>query len=126
VYDDDLRERQTDLDEPGLDGDEPLVCRSCGASITDRELAFSPDGQPPERVFFNPAGLVMRVLTVRGAGNLALVGDRVAEFTWFPGFTWRVAVCAACATHLGWLYETVEGAEPALFWGFLLERLAEG
>ena len=123
-------------DEPGRDvdagtdevdgGAQRLLCRDCGQLVTSREQAFSPDGQGPERVFFNPVGLVMRILTVRHARGLGRVGGRSDEFTWFAGYSWQVAICAACGQHLGWLYEAMGERSPAVFWGLLLDRLVDG
>ena len=123
VYDDDAaRDLDLDLDE-GEGGDGRLVCRDCREPITTREQAVCVDGDRAERVFFNPAGLVMRILTVRRARGLGLVGPAVSDFTWFAGFTWRIAICASCGQHLGWRYEAQAGGDP--FWGLLLERLVD-
>ena len=124
VYDDAQRDRDAHVDErEGSEG--RLLCRDCGELITSRELAFCADGEGAERVFFNPAGLVMRILTVRHARGLGLVGARTDEFTWFAGYCWQVAICAACGQHLGWLYEAVGEREPTAFWGLLVERLID-
>lgn len=31
-------------------------------------------------------------------------GPLSAEFSWFPGYTWRYVHCAQCNNHLGWKY----------------------
>jgi hypothetical protein len=35
---------------------------------------------------------------------MALEGAASAEYSWFPGYAWTIALCAACAVHLGWRY----------------------
>ena len=124
VYDDALRDRDAEILEAD-GGEQRLVCLDCRAVITSRESALSLDRESPERVLFNPAGIVMRVLTVRHATGLELVGGRTDEFTWFDGYTWRIALCRDCGQHLGWLYEALDDRTPASFWGLLVERLSE-
>ncbi len=124
MYDDALRDREVRIDD-GEGSEGRLRCRDCRALITSREQAFCADGEQPERVFFNPAGLVMRVLTVRHARGLGLVGGRTDDFTWFAGYSWQVAICAACGQHLGWLYEAMGERTPVAFWGLLIERLID-
>lgn len=31
-------------------------------------------------------------------------GRLTAEFSWFPGYSWRYVHCAHCNVHLGWKY----------------------
>lgn len=42
------------------------------------------------------------IVTVSRAGGVQPRGQRSAEFSWFPGYTWHVLECAACSAHLGW------------------------
>jgi hypothetical protein len=74
------------------------------------------------RVFPNPYGQLRVIYTFREASGLLLVGAPTAEFTWFAGYTWRIAHCARCKLHLGWCFEG--GAEPRDFYGLLKEALA--
>jgi hypothetical protein len=46
-------------------------------------------------------------------------GPPTAEASWFPGFVWEVALCAACKTHLGWAFHGESD-----FLGLVLDRLA--
>ncbi|WP_309894379.1 hypothetical protein [Archangium sp.] len=41
-----------------------------------------------------------------------------AEASWFPGFVWEIALCAACGTHLGWCFHGESD-----FLGLVLDRL---
>jgi hypothetical protein len=41
---------------------------------------------------------------------VALEGEPSAEFSWFPGFKWTVAVCVRCRQHLGWQFTADENA----------------
>ena len=43
-------------------------------------------------------------------------------FSWFPGWTWQIAECAACREHMGWIYRCA-GEQ---FHGLVLARLVDG
>lgn len=42
------------------------------------------------------------IVTVASATNTELNGGASTEFTWFPGYAWTIALCAACKAHVGW------------------------
>jgi len=108
-------------DEPDADGRGPVVrCRQCLARITTTAARTELNGQH-KHVFFNPHGLVYEVCCFRVAPGCAHVGSATAEFTWFPGYAWRVAVCAACHTHLGWRFTSADSA----FFGLICDALVE-
>lgn len=69
----------------------------------------------------NPAGIVYRIGCFREAPGCAEVGGESAYWSWFPGYTWQIVVCAACTEHLGWRFR----ADDSTFWGLILARLAE-
>jgi hypothetical protein len=101
-----------------------LVCRTCGDTIASVD-AVLPRGEAP-LVFANPGGLVFELVLLRTARGLALVGPMTLEHTWFAGYAWRVALCAGCATHLGWRYQAVEpDRSPGVFLGLLRAELIE-
>jgi len=44
------------------------------------------------------------------------------DFSWFPGYGWKIAGCGTCLTHLGWLFVSGDGGN---FHGLILDRLVE-
>ncbi|XP_050542239.1 protein cereblon-like [Daktulosphaira vitifoliae] len=32
-------------------------------------------------------------------------GNWQSDFSWFPGYVWKVCVCAHCGQHIGWMFE---------------------
>lgn len=124
MFDDAPVEREDPVD---LDDEEGpvLVCRACGTRIARVAWIGSVDGGSPERVFFNPAGVMMQVVTLRHATNLRETGPPTQEFSWFPGYAWRFAQCGGCGRQLGWRFLAVGGAQPASFWGLLRTELTE-
>lgn len=49
-------------------------------------------------------GYMHDIVTVSRASNTELSGAPSAEFSWFPGYAWTIAFCAACMAHVGWRY----------------------
>lgn len=92
-----------------------ILCRSCG-----HELAYGTDIRfYPSRLalnsrndtwvggrrvniqlFENPHGHQFEVITFRRA-DLTLLWPADNRFSWFPGFSWTMATCPRCNTHLG-------------------------
>lgn len=92
-----------------------ILCRSCG-----HELAYGTDIRfYPSRLalnsrndtwvggrrvniqlFENPHGHQFEVITFRRADS-TLHWPADNRFSWFPGFSWTMATCPRCNTHLG-------------------------
>ncbi len=98
-----------------------LVCASCIAPITEETARITKRGSHEHR-FFNPYGIVYGIGCFSQAPGCADVGESSQEFSWFPGYLWRVACCRRCQSHLGWHFF---GAEKDNFHGLILDRLAE-
>jgi cereblon len=77
------------------------------------------------QTFLNPHGFVHEVVTVRWAENLEVAGSPTTEFTWYPGYAWQTAWCAACGAHAGWSFAAVGESDPARFWGLRRDAIAE-
>ncbi len=79
------------------------------------------------RVFANPAGLLLEIVTARQAHNVQVIGPPTTEFTWYQGYAWEVAYCASCHSHVGWAFGAVDGGhEPASFFGLLKGSIVLG
>lgn len=76
-----------------------------------------------QHVFCNPHGVVFELEIYQQAPGCAAMGPDSTEFTWFPGYAWRVAVCRNCLQHLGWLFSGTAG--QAAFWGLISGHLVE-
>jgi hypothetical protein len=99
--------------------EEFIRCRQC------RNIIASPDDRitvhgSHHHTFANPHGIVFEIgcfKAVKGCGHVGAPSD---DFTWFPGYNWRVAICFMCLTHLGWLF-TAAGKEN--FHALIIDRL---
>lgn len=119
-------------DQPGLDdrhapdGDEGgrfVRCGACGRPVAAPESRGEVGGRHAH-VFANPGGHVFEIGCFQDAFGCRGEGPFVAEFSWFDGFAWQVALCRYCDAHLGWRYRTLDGAGPG-FWGLILGRVSE-
>ncbi|XP_072096470.1 uncharacterized protein [Mobula birostris] len=99
--------------------DELLLCRSCGYEVAaSRDLKFvaSPlalalkngtligEHRVPVQLFQNPQGYRFQVLTFkRAVVHKHWPADE--QFSWFPGYSWTLATCPRCHSHLGWSFQ---------------------
>lgn len=111
-------------DEPGLDLAERspwLRCAVCKAPVTRRAWRLAVAGKDAH-VFFNPDGWLFELVCYSAAPGCRCAGKGISEFTWFPGYSWRVALCRKCRAHLGWEYANASGER---FYGLIVETLIE-
>lgn len=110
--------------EPGesvSDEEKFLLCRQCHQVITSPAERTAVHGAH-QHTFANPHGIVYEIGCFRNVIGCGYVGPATDEFTWFKGFSWRVAVCTMCLTHLGWLFVSPGGQ---VFNGLILDRLID-
>jgi hypothetical protein len=96
-----------------------ILCRECLFPITREEEQTSMSGAS-QHTFANPAGIVFTIGCFSAAEGCAPVGPSSDEFSWFPGFVWRVGICRGCLAHMGWYFSAPSGIA---FWGLILDRL---
>lgn len=99
----------------------PLRCRACGAAVTAKNQRIAVNGRH-DHVFFNPHGHVFEIGCFARAPGALSASPSSSDFSWFPGFAWQVAACAACRVHLGWHFQ---GERNSGFFGLILDRLSE-
>jgi hypothetical protein len=110
-------DRQAEDESESRDPEKPLCCVRCGHVITHERDRTTVDGRATHtRV--NPSGFVFHFGCFARAEGCLVIGPPTAEASWFPGFLWQYAMCAACGTHLGWAFQ----GESA-FLGLVLDRL---
>lgn len=97
-----------------------VLCRACGHELAyGTDIDFVPSRlalssrndtlvggrRVTVQLFENPHGHQFEVITFRKA-DVTRHWPADKRFSWFPGFSWTVATCPRCKTHLG-------GYEPA-------------
>ncbi len=106
-------------DEKASDKGDYILCRQCRHIITNKDERIEIDGTH-QHTFANPHGIVFEIGCFRSATGCGYTGPATDDFSWFKGFSWRIAVCGSCITHLGWLFISF-GSEH--FDGLILDRL---
>jgi len=94
-----------------------ILCAVCRAVITHQRNSVPINGRH-QHAFFNPSGIAFEIRCFYAAQGTTFHGAPSAEFTWFAGYRWRVALCATCHAHLGWLFT---GDGP--FYGLIANQL---
>ena len=112
------RARERPADRARSSDGRELECRRCRAAITTRADAIRVSGSH-EHTFFNPAGFVYEIGCFSLAPGCVEIGSPTEDFSWFPGYAWRLALCGSCGIHLGWHFS---GRTPH-FYGLIIERI---
>lgn len=102
------------------DGGEMLACAGCLRPVTTTSARIA-IGEAHEHTFANPAGVQFHIGCFSGAPGCIPAGEASTYWTWFPGYSWQVELCAGCTEHLGWLFR----AKAHVFHGLILDRLVE-
>lgn len=71
----------------------------------------------------NPHGNTFELITVRRADLVLLNNTKSIEDTWFPNFSWTIAVCPHCFNHLGWFFESILSDHNESFFALILDQL---
>ncbi|XP_025090866.1 protein cereblon homolog [Pomacea canaliculata] len=98
-----------------------LLCRHCGLEVTRADSLVKIPSQLAHRqrndtlagakgvliqLFKNPQGKYFELITSSEADVQEVEQPHLAD-SWFPGFTWTIAVCPRCGYHLGWVFKPV-------------------
>uniref|UniRef100_A0A1L8DP13 Putative conserved secreted protein n=2 Tax=Nyssomyia neivai TaxID=330878 RepID=A0A1L8DP13_9DIPT len=101
-----------------------LICRACGSDVAVTNFLLhklSPQARyaANETLFEdqkalvqeleNPFGIRYRIILLKHA-TCANVDSWSTDFSWFPGYAWKLCLCTKCGTHLGWMFEPTETA----------------
>lgn len=97
-----------------------VVCLACGHRLAGADAKISVAGTHTH-TFMNPGGYVFEIGCYRDAPGAAGAGAPSAEWSWFPGHVWQIALCRGCRAHVGWSF-TGEGGG---FFGLVLDRIGE-
>jgi hypothetical protein len=108
-------------DEEKKEEEKHILCAQCRAVITSPHERIEVQGAH-EHTFFNPYGIIFQIGCFRQARGCGYQGPAIAEFSWFPGYSWRIAICSSCLTHLGWLYSA---PDKESFCGLILDHLIQ-
>ena len=112
-------EKEAEGQEP--EEEEYIVCRQCRHTITRPTERMAMQGSH-QHTFANPHGIVFEIGCFKNATGCGYAGAATDEFSWFPGYSWRICFCSMCLTHLGWLFTSNAGDG---FHALILDRIIE-
>ena len=93
------------------------MCAACGSPVTDESQRTNVQGSH-DHFCINPADEEFHIGCFVNAPGCAVGGVPTEEYSWFPGYKWRYALCASCGEHLGWEFLGLGN-----FFGLVLDRL---
>ncbi|MDD2464376.1 MAG: cereblon family protein [Desulfobulbus sp.] len=115
-----LRQEPSNQEEPAKDERHWLYCRLCSARITTQDQAININGRH-QHAFFNPAGIAFEIRCFQAAPGVLPQDAPSEDFSWFPGFSWQIVLCANCQSHLGWRF--LHRTASHVFFGLIDSRL---
>ncbi|KAF4527052.1 hypothetical protein B566_EDAN001602 [Ephemera danica] len=92
-----------------------LCCQVCGSQLASTEDTFCMSVEGPQGTYVNPSGFVHETMTVKKAKNVVMIGGASGDYSWFPGYSWTIAQCSSCNTHVGWLFTSTKLSPPMFF-----------
>lgn len=98
-----FEETRTIRDASSASG-EALRCATCDHAITEHAYRTEVSGSHAH-TFVNPSGFAYAIGCFAAAPGCATAGSAETAFSWFPGWSWTIAICARCHTQLGWRYQ---------------------
>ena len=106
-----------------------LRCKCCSSPLSPMRNVFTVSGaEGTTGHYVNEHGIVHQTVTLREVDpkvSVVCVGRPETKDSWFPGYSWQIAYCYVCSSHLGWRFRQVSKSDdgedperPAKFWGF--------
>ncbi len=116
----DHNQQVTPQDIDDFDKKEFLHCLECHYPITRKSERILMN-EKYRHVFANPHGYIYQIGCFAQASGCVLASQESSHFSWFPGYTWQIALCGQCWTLLGWAFQ----ASKNRFFGLILDKLTE-
>ena len=101
------------------DEDEFFLCGQCLQIITSTVERVKIN-EKHLHTFANPHGIIYEIGCFKTAIGCGYTGPVTAEWSWFDGFSWKIALCSKCLIHLGWFF--ISNANES-FNGLIINRL---
>lgn len=93
---------------------------TCDHEIANFRDVFPMTKDGVQASYCNKNGFIHETVTVHSVDEESLVIEEHAstKFSWFPGYSWRIAYCNHCSRHKGWKFTAVrKDLKPDSFYG---------
>lgn len=94
------------------ENDRPLQCASCFKQVAAMKHLFTvPGAEGTTGAYVNEHGYIHQTITVKEVFEESVVcfGEPETKDSWFPGYSWTMAHCSFCLSHLGWKFLPADG-----------------
>ncbi len=95
-----------------------IFCVYCNNLITNIDFQVQVNGSH-KHIFANPHGIVFEIGCFKEAVGCLPFQEASQEFSWFSGYSWKIAACSNCLNHNGWLFISNSNS----FFGLILEKI---
>ncbi len=109
----------SDRTDDAFETDDAIYCAACIYLVTQRRWRVA-RREAHEHTVFNPAGRLFDILCFKEAPGALPHGEACGDFTWFPGYLWKISTCHGCGTHIGCRFERAD-----VFFGLIKTRLVD-
>ncbi|GAB0100490.1 Protein cereblon [Sergentomyia squamirostris] len=81
-------------------------CAECNHKVAKFSDVFAMSKDGVQASYCNPGGYIHDTVTLYHVEEDALAVERrkSTEFSWFPGYAWKISICSQCRWHLGWQF----------------------
>ena len=105
-----------------------VCCKLCKTKLSATANMFTVGGaEGTTGAYVNEYGVIHQTVTLREVqeDDLLYTGEPETRDSWFPGYSWTIAYCRYCHSHLGWKFLCAERLDntqvsddrPERFWG---------
>jgi len=102
-----------------VDVERVVRCARCDHTLARARDRVAVNGAHTH-TFVNPSGEEFTIGCFSDAAGAVGYGAIETFFSWFSGHAWRVALCGACAAHVGWSFHG-----NGVFFGLIVDRVAD-
>uniref|UniRef100_A0A0A8YSZ0 Protein cereblon n=1 Tax=Arundo donax TaxID=35708 RepID=A0A0A8YSZ0_ARUDO len=103
-----------------------IRCRNCPALIARRSDMVMMSNDGPVATYIKLNSHMNEMIAVYNTTGLAPRGDPSKTHSWFPGYKWTIALCAACESNIGWLFRAdKKDLDPKSFWAIRTSQISD-
>ena len=95
-----------------------FLCNTCKYPIAKKSDRIKINDKN-DHFFANPHGYIFHIGCFIQANGCIIYGEETSYFSWFGGYTWRIALCGRCGSLMGWFFHS----KDSQFFGIILDNI---